>query len=132
MHLRLRNATIGASVRRYKGDARQPQMTLHVSTERAFYGDNSVKAIAGKALLHTTIHPKAQRVRTKNDIDSAVRAARRAARRQTDSIARANGQVLDMGVDGSLAALMRNGMRRERYGLTGSDSTPMLSRFARA
>lgn len=110
MRLRLRNAIIGASVRRFKADTSKPQLTLNVTTDRAFYGSDMVKAIVGKAMLYVTVHPQMPRVRPAAPTDSASiarRAERREARRLADSIARAQDQVLDIGVDGSLANIMR-------------------------
>ena len=125
MRLRLRSATIAGSVRRYKGDSRKPQLSLSVATDRAFYADETVKALLNKALLAVTVHPTMLARRDSVRPDSATVAARRAARAQrlaADSVARAEGQVLDMGVDGSLASLMRKWrakgtLRADRLGI---------------
>ncbi len=59
MRVRLHNATVGASVTRYKGESRQPLMHLDIGAERALYGDRLNRAMLEKAGTTLNIHPSA-------------------------------------------------------------------------
>lgn len=130
LRVRLRKATVGATLRRYKGDAKKPQLHLDVATEGAFYGDRVNRAMLHKALLYVTVHPDSlpavSRNRNSRLLDSlavahpelsqdslrslaaSIRQTRRNNRLNADSAAVANGEVIDISVDNSMRRLMRH------------------------
>lgn len=57
MRVRLRKPTVGATLRRFKGDSKKPQLHLDIAAEGAFYGDRVNRAILRKALVFVTAHP---------------------------------------------------------------------------
>ena len=125
--IRLRKSTVGATLRRYKDDKTKPQLVLNVATDGAFYGDRLNRALLGKLLLLVTAYPSAvtQRPRRSPLIDSlsvanpdlpqdSLRAMARAIRRArmktlsaSDSVAVAEGEVIDISVDNSMRRLLR-------------------------
>ncbi len=127
MRIRLRKSTIGATLRRYKGDARKPQLHLDIATEGAFYGDRVNRAMLSKSLLFVTVHPSAPRMSSRRnllvdslmnanpelDADSArvlaasIRKARRVKSHMADSIAVASGEFIDARLDNSMQKLIR-------------------------
>lgn len=52
LRVRLRKSTVGATLQRYKGDAKKPQLHLDIATDGAFYGDRVNRAMLSKALLY--------------------------------------------------------------------------------
>lgn len=127
VRLRLRKSTIGATLRRFKGDSKKPQLHLDIATDRAFYGDRLNRAMLRKALIFVTAHPKTFELRgrnsrltdsltrlhpelTQDSISALARQIRSQRRRQqtiADSIAIARGEVIDMSVDNSIGRIMR-------------------------
>lgn len=130
MRMRLRKPTVGATLRRYKGETTKPQLHLDIATEGAFYADRVNRALLSKALLYVTAHPASlsdtpRRSRladsiaslhpelSQDSINSLVaqarkeRRARRAVAMAADSAAVADGEVVDISVDNSLRRLMR-------------------------
>lgn len=126
LRVRLRKSTVGATIRRFKGDTKKPQLHLDVATEGAFYADRVNRALLSKALLYVTAHPTTFTPRRSSPyIDSLRRKYPELSedsirtlvinRRQTliqqaaiaDSIAVAEGEALDITVDNSLRRLMR-------------------------
>lgn len=55
--IRLRDVTIGASLRRYNGNSRQPLLHADIYAGRAFYGDRLNRASLKKAFMAFTAHP---------------------------------------------------------------------------
>lgn len=129
LRVRLRKATVGATLRRYKGGAKKPQLHLDVATEGAFYGDRVNRAMLRKALLYVTVHPDSlppAAPRNSRLLDSlavahpelsqdslrsiaaSIRRTRRNNRLNADSAAVANGEVIDISVDNSMRRLMRH------------------------
>lgn len=127
MRVRLRKATVGATLQRYKGDAKKPQLHLDIATEGAFYGDRVNRAMLRKALLYVTVHPDTivPAARRSSLLDSlarihpelpqdslralaaSVRKTRRNNRLKADSAAVSDGEVLDLTVDNSMRRLLR-------------------------
>lgn len=128
MRVRLRKSTIGATLRRFKGDNKKPQLHLDIATERAFYGDRVNRAMLRKALLFVTVHPSQPRTGvlrnnyltdslsklypnlSADSISVLAKDIRKARRRQlsiADSTAVAQGEVIDISVDNSMKRLLR-------------------------
>lgn len=123
----LRKPTVGATLRRYKGDGKKPQLHLDIATERAFYGDRVNRALLRKALLFVTAHPSdlAAGQRGHRMLDSLAQVypelsqdslrtlikeqmmQRRKALAAADSAAVAGGEVIDLSVDNSMRRLIR-------------------------
>ncbi|MDE6037697.1 MAG: hypothetical protein K2G05_05495, partial [Duncaniella sp.] len=55
----LREASIGGALSRFKGNARQPQLLLNISTSSALYADRINRAMLSGANASLTIHPSA-------------------------------------------------------------------------
>ncbi|MDE6393947.1 MAG: hypothetical protein K2K77_01285, partial [Duncaniella sp.] len=55
----LRDARIGGALSRYRGNARQPQLLLSISTATALYADRINRAMLSDAHASLTIHPSA-------------------------------------------------------------------------
>lgn len=140
MRVRLRKPTIGATLRRFKGDSKKPQLHLDIAADGAFYGDRVNRAILRKALLFVTAHPASFRPRNNWLVDSltrlhpeltqdSIRTLARAIRRarlnsiaQADSIAVAEGEAIDISVDNSMRRLLhrweaRGVLKAERMGV---------------
>lgn len=129
MRVRLRHPTVGATLRRFKGDTSKPQLSLNISTDGAFYADRVNRALLSKAMLFVTAHPvitpegtqrRASRIADSiaaanpglsadsvTALAAALRAERRRSRAVSDSAAVASGEVIDIGVDNSLRRLLR-------------------------
>lgn len=129
MRIRLRHATVGATLRRFKEDTSKPQLSLNVATDGAFYADRVNRALLSKAMLFVTAHPvilpEGGQRRSSRIADSiaavhpelpadsvrvlaaAIRAERRKSRAASDSAAVASGEVIDIGVDNSMRRLLR-------------------------
>lgn len=81
LHLRLRNASAGASLTRYKGDVKVPRMGLKISLDRMYFGQSMTKFALKKADIDMTVHMNPPRQRTHAD---TLRIA--AARARRDSL----------------------------------------------
>ncbi|WP_300505808.1 AsmA-like C-terminal region-containing protein [uncultured Duncaniella sp.] len=127
LRVRLRKPTVGATIRRYKGEETKPQLHLDIATEGAFYADRVNRALLRKALLFVTANPTdfSQTPRKSRLADSIANAhpelsqdsirtlvalerrARRAAMMTADSAAVADGEIIDIGVDNSMRRMLR-------------------------
>lgn len=127
MRIRLRKPTIGATLRRFEGNATKPQLHLDVATERAFYRDRVNRALLSKALLFVTAHPELRKRANfgsrlvdsltriypdlpPDSIQTMVAELRKQCRLHAatlDSMAVAEGKVIDMSVDSSMSKLLR-------------------------
>lgn len=136
--IRLRKSTVGATLRRYKGDMTKPQLVLNVATDGAFYGDRINRALLGKSRLIATAYPSSitQRPRRSQLIDSlsvahpelpqdslkamalAIRKSRMKTLSERDSAAVAEGEIIDIGVDNSMRRLL---LRWEARGVLKSE-----------
>ena len=125
--IRLRKSTVGATLRRYKGDKTKPQLVLNVATDGAFYGDRLNRALLGKSLLLVTAYPSSitkipprstlldslsaiHPELTQDSLKSLalnIRRSRMKAMSANDSAAVADGEVIDIGVDNSMRRLLR-------------------------
>lgn len=125
VRVRLRKATVGASLTRYKGETRKPLLHLDISAERAMYGDRLNRATLREASAVVTVHPSAPRSlspRRKARLDSLAAAhpelsadsvrrleariayeRRRARMASTDTVAR---ETLDLEVDNTLKRIL--------------------------
>lgn len=140
MRVRLRKPTVGATLRRFKGDSKKPQLHLDIAAEGAFYGDRVNRAILRKALVFVTAHPTVLPARQSRLVDSltrihpelsadsvralarSIRKARRSSLAVADSIAVADGEAIDISVDNSMRRLLRHWeargvLRAERMGV---------------
>lgn len=124
--VRLRDITMGASLHRYNGNARLPQLHLDIYAGRAMYGDRLNRASLSKAFMGITMHPAPPRIgkRMKARIDSisaarpdlspdsvyaeARRIARANRRPRPDSVqSTRQGESLDIELDNSIKQLLR-------------------------
>lgn len=124
--IRLRDITVGASLRRYNGNARLPRLHLDIYAGRAIYGDRLNRAALSKAFMGITVHPAPPRIgkRMKARIDSisaarpdlspdsvyaeARRIARANRRPRPDSVQGSKqGENLDIELDNSIRQLLR-------------------------
>lgn len=130
----LRDATIGGALSRYKGNSRQPQARLNISTGTALYADRLNRAMLSGAEALLTVHPSSseraqrrfalydslRRVHPHLPADSirtlatAAARAERAARRKADTARTSSAAVdsadnpMDIVVDRPLRRLLRN------------------------
>ncbi|MCM1076687.1 MAG: hypothetical protein NC411_04925 [Bacteroides sp.] len=125
--IRLRQPTVGATLRRYKGDKTKPQLVLNIATEGAFYADAINRALLSNALLFVTAYPSdlPQRpqqtsrliysLRTANpdlpddsirQLASDIRQKRLREMKANDSASIATGEILDIGIDNSMRRLL--------------------------
>ena len=127
LRVRLRKPTVGATIRRYKGEETKPQLHLDIATEGAFYADRVNRALLSKALLFVTANPTdfSQTPRKSRLADSIANAhpelsqdsirtlvalerrARHAAMMTADSAAMAEGEIIDISVDNSMRRMLR-------------------------
>ncbi|MDE6377391.1 MAG: AsmA-like C-terminal region-containing protein, partial [Duncaniella sp.] len=105
----LRGATIGGALTRYKGNAREPQLSLNISSATTFYGDSTMRAILRDLSSTVRIHPS----------DSPVQQLRRA---RTDSLRRLYPNLSRDSISAMVSAISRS-ERRARRAAAGSDST---------
>ncbi|MCM1163513.1 MAG: AsmA family protein [Muribaculaceae bacterium] len=135
MTVYLRKASAGISLRRFKGQSRRPQLSLTVSADRAFYADAVNRAMLTEAFTGVTVYPSTsafnQRRLARLDslrrahptlsrdslmaLNSRLMSERRAAHRtaRPDTVA-ADGNQLDLEVDGSIRRLLRRWAARGR------------------
>lgn len=144
MRIRLRRPTVGATVRRFKGDRHRPQLSMNIATEGAFYADRVNRALLSNAQVSVTAYPSASTSSSSRNsrltdsiaalhpelsadsvraLAAEIRQARRRATAATDSSAIASGEVIDLTVDNSLRRLMR------RWDATGHITADRLRLF---
>lgn len=127
----LRDATIAGSLSRYKGNARQPQARLNISTGTAIYADRINRAMLSDAKASLTVHPSSSRMAQKRfarydslrrahpglpadsirAMASAIAKAERAARKSSNRRQAATDSIdnnFDIEVDAPLRRLLRN------------------------
>lgn len=76
LRLRMRNASIGGVLRRYEGEARMPQVNLHIDVDRLFGGQALNKIALMGAKVQLDVHKRRRVQRTASQRDS-LRVARR-------------------------------------------------------
>lgn len=105
----LRHATIAGALTRYKGNAREPQLSLNISSGSTFYGDSTMRAILRDLSSTVRVHPS----------DSPAQQRRRA---RTDSLRRLYPTLSRDSVSAMVSAISRSERQRRRTA-TGADST---------
>ena len=75
VRVRLRKASVGGALTRFKGNAREPRLTLSIKAERAFYADAVNRAFLSDAMTGVTVHPSTSpfAVRSRQRLDSLRR-----------------------------------------------------------
>ncbi|MDE6860013.1 MAG: hypothetical protein K2J65_06350 [Duncaniella sp.] len=143
MRVRLKDASVGALLRRFKGDKHKPQLALAIEADRAMYGDRLTRALLSDASVKVTVYPQTPRVPARMRIrmdslralypslppDSIFRMALPKGRHRPvmyDSTAIAEGQVVDMEVDNSMRDLLR---RWEARGSLQAKSVGVFTRM---
>lgn len=144
MRFRLRDAGIGASLRRYKGESRSPLLTLKVNAARMMFGQALNRVSLRETDLDLTVHLNSNRhqsapvlssrpIAEQNDSIAIERARRRAARLAADSAAIANGNV-DLTLDREDRKLLRqwdyNGHLKASRGSVTTPWFPLRNRLS--
>lgn len=128
--LRMRDFTCAASLRRYEGEARVPQLNLRIAAKRISAGDPTSRYVLRESEIDITAHLKPKRrmgAKTQAIYDSiaalrpeltadsiyALARAERRRRRVSASADTAQSEVVDFGLDGKMKELMR------RWGVFG-------------
>lgn len=119
LHFRLRNASAGASLTRYKGDAKVPRMGLKISLDRMYFGQSMTKFALKKADIDMTVHMNPPRQRTHAD---SLRIA--AARARRDSLGKTATPDNSLRLDADERKLLR---RWNFSGLVKAESGRMLT-----
>ncbi len=142
MRVRLKDASVGAVLSRFKGDKHKPQLALTIGANRAMYGDRLTRALLSDASVKVMVYPQtpriSKRMRARMDSlrgiypelpsDSIFRMALPAGKhrmRLRDSAAIADGQVLDLEVDNTVRELLR------KWGARGSMQAKRVGVFTR-
>ncbi len=63
--LRLRKATAGISLTRFRGESRRPRLTLDIAADRAFYADRLNRAMLSGTRSWLTVHPSTSEYNTR-------------------------------------------------------------------
>jgi hypothetical protein len=107
MRVRLRDASIAGSLRRYHGNAKAPQIDLSVSAGKMMFGQGLNKVSLKDTELTVNLNKRITVKKNKPlEADEATKAARKAARQKADSIAAANGNI-DMTLDKDTRKLLK-------------------------
>lgn len=108
MRARIAKASVGASLRRFKGGAKSPLLNLDISAGRLMVGQSLTKFALSKTDARLTVHLNEARAnRSRSNLTDEQRAARRKAR--ADSLGRLPQQEnLDLRLDGKERRLLRN------------------------
>lgn len=145
----LGKASAGFSLRRFKGEARRPQMSLNISADKALYADAINRAFLTDASAAVTVYPSTSTFNTRRlnrldslrranptlsrdsllALDTRLRRERRGASgrlNRPDSAATAN-NALDLEVDGSIRRLLR--LWETRGGLRAARVTAFTPMF---
>lgn len=94
MRVSLRNASIGGALRRFRGNARSPQMDLRVGAGRMMFGQGLNRFSLTDTDLGLTVHMRDRdRTTTRGSVSPAERAMRQALRDAADSAAVAAGNI---------------------------------------
>lgn len=105
VRVRLRDAAVKATLRRFGNSAKAPLLTLGISAGRARYRDSLNSVSLTDATANLVLHPVA-RNRVSRDSVSRARIIERA--RRNDSLARTSGKEnMDFGIDRSISSLLR-------------------------
>ncbi len=101
----MRGLSANASITRFNGDKKIPQLALAVDVKRMIYASGLSRISLSRSNIAMNMHlrPKKERQTQVND---SIRAARRAARHTADSLDQKM-EVMDFGLDKSSASLLR-------------------------
>lgn len=142
MKVRLRDASVKSTLRRFKGDKHKPQLSMNIEAARAVYGDRLSMALLRSAAADVTVYPQTPklppRLQARLDslrglyptlaADSLYRMAFRGFPRRNhhrDSAAIAEGEIMDIEVDNSLKSILR------KWGAEGSLKAARVGVFTR-
>ena len=112
MRVRLRDTRIGGALRRYKGNARSPQLDVRILSDRMMFGQALTKFSLRETNMALTVYMRDRGDRPK--FTEEERAARRAQRQARDSVAMAEAKV-NGDIDMTLDKKDRNLLRRWDY-----------------
>lgn len=105
LRLRLRNAKAGGALRRFKGEARMPQINLKITVDRLMAGQALNKVALSHADVALDLHKRQRRHRTPEQLDSLRRV--RALRAASSAAAPAE-ENLSFDMDSTERSLLRN------------------------
>lgn len=110
LRMRLRDASVRASLRRYKSDAKVPEINLSAGVRRLMFGQGLTRMALGKADVVLDVHMRQRKRRpayasAADSIAAATRRARRRAAAGTQAYA-AGGDVLDLRMDSTERRLL--------------------------
>lgn len=105
LRARLRDASIAGALRRYKGDAKSPQMGLNIEAGMMFLGQSLTKVAMLKSNMNLNVHMRQRHKRT----DSIAARHRRNFGQRPDSaaLAAANAGNIDLRLDAKERSLLR-------------------------
>ena len=106
LRLRLRNAKAGGSLRRFKGEARMPQLNLKITVDRLMAGMALNKVVLSHADVALDLHKRQIRHRTPEQLDSLRRL--RAARLAAEGATTVREENLSFDMDSTERSLLRN------------------------
>lgn len=124
MRVRLRDASVGGTLRRYNSNARQPRLDLKVEARHIGYRDNNMRANMRGGMAQLSLHPRARRqmparMQARYDSlaalyptlssDSIMALTRKSMPRRKQSAKTADNERenIDFGVDNSMKAWLR-------------------------
>ncbi len=108
LRARLRDASIAGALRRYKGDAKVPQMGLRVEAGMMFLGQSLTKVAMLKSNMDLTVHMRpSRRMAVADSIVAKTRAQAAARRPDSAAIAAATAGNIDLRLDEKERSLLR-------------------------
>jgi hypothetical protein len=130
LRCRLRNASVGASLRRYKGEARVPQLSLKLDLGGLIFGQALTKVALREAMVDMTVNMRPRRKRVMSHADS-LRVA--AARLRRDSVRVSGVGTTDLRLSADDRKLLRrwdfNGIVKARSGRLVTPYFPLRNRL---
>lgn len=106
LRLRLRNAKVGGALRRFKGEARMPQLNLKITVDRLMAGMALNKVALSHADVALDLHKRLKRHRTPEQLDSLRRL--HAARLAAEGATTVREENLTFDMDSTERSLLRN------------------------
>ncbi|MCC8071948.1 MAG: hypothetical protein LIO90_09130 [Bacteroidales bacterium] len=107
MRVRLTNASITASLQRYKQNARVPLLRLKVGADRLRYHDPTTHLSLRNGQVDFTLHPRKRQQQPQDSASRARRAARRDSLATLASLNNPDRELLDFEVDHSVKSWLR-------------------------
>ncbi len=105
LRARLRKASIAGALRRYKGDAKAPQMGLRVEAGMMYFGQALTKVALMKSNMDLSVHMRQSAAR--KAVPDSVRRRWRGRRPDSAAVAAANAGNIDLTLDAKERSLMR-------------------------